>query len=61
MKMKELQQKSREELMSVLMEKRARIEELRFLIHQKKAKDVKESLRTRKDIARIMTLLQGMG
>ena len=55
MKITELSQKSKEELINIMAEKRARIDELRFLLHQKKVKNVKETASLRKDIARIQT------
>lgn len=58
MKMNELRQKSREELTALLSQRRQRIAELRFLLQQKKTKNVKEALFLRKDAARILTLLR---
>jgi len=58
MKIKELRQKSKVELKELLEEKRTRLAELRFLLHQKKVKNVKESAAVKKDIARILTLLR---
>lgn len=58
MNMRELRQKSREELAALLAEKRERIAALRFLLMQKKTKNVKETGALRKDAARIMTLLR---
>ncbi|MDP3770507.1 MAG: 50S ribosomal protein L29 [Candidatus Sungbacteria bacterium] len=58
MKITELRQKSKEELINVMAEKRARIDELRFLLHQKKVKNVKETAHARKDIARIQTVIR---
>ena len=57
MTMTELRQKSREELMALLAEKRERRAELCFLLVQKKVKNVKESAAVRKDAARILTIL----
>ncbi len=57
MKINELRQKSREELATLLGQRRERIAELRFLLRQKKTKNVKESLMLRKDAARILTVL----
>ena len=57
MKIAELRQKIKEELQELLQEKRARLDELRPLLHQKKIKNVKEMEAVKKDIARIMTLL----
>lgn len=58
MKISELKQKSNKELKNTLEEKRKQIGELKFLLRQgKKVKNVKEVGVLRKDIARIMTLL----
>lgn len=57
MKISELRQKTKEELKSILQEKKERAEELLFLLHQKKVKNVKELAGVKKDIARILTLL----
>lgn len=54
----ELRQKSPEELKALLTEKRERLGELRFLLAQKKVKNVKEVASIRKDAARILTLLR---
>ncbi len=58
MKMSEIKQKSKEELKELLQEKRSRADELRVLLGQKKFKNVKELHWIKKDIARILTLLQ---
>lgn len=58
MKVNELRQKSKEELEALLQEKKSRVDELRFLLQQKKAKNVKEAAGIKKDIARILTLLR---
>lgn len=58
MKITELRQKPKEELTQALQEKRMRLDELRFLLHQKKVKNVKEAAGIKKDIARILTLLK---
>ena len=57
MKMVELRQKSTEELMILMREKQARLDELPMLFSRNKAKNVKEMAATKKDIARINTLL----
>lgn len=57
MKITDLRRKSREELTALLAEKRARLAELRFLLAQKKVKDVREIGMVRKDAARILTIL----
>ena len=55
--MSELREKSKEDLAVLMREKQLRIDELRFLLRQKKTKNVKETSAVRKDIARIMTML----
>ncbi len=57
MKVVELRQKTKIELQELLEEKRTKLAELRFLLHQKKVKNVKESAAVKKDIARILTIL----
>ena len=56
MKINELKQKSKEELTTLFMEKKRRIDELHFLLDQKKVKNVKELANLKKDIARILTI-----
>ena len=58
MKVSELRQKSKEELQDLLHEKKARTDELRWQLWQKKIKNVKELRGVKKDIARILTLLK---
>lgn len=58
MKSSELRQKSKEALYALLEEKKGRLDELRFLLIQKKFKNVKEAAAVRKDIARLKTLLK---
>ena len=58
MKMNELRRKSREELAALLVQRRERIGALRFLLQQKKVKNVKEVALLKKDVARILTLLR---
>ena len=58
MKPLEFKEKTKEELETLLIEKRTRIDELRFLLHQKKVKDVKEIARVKKDVARILTQIK---
>ena len=52
----ELQSRSPEELDAMVSEKRARLDELRFLLAQNKIKNVKESATVRKSIAQILTM-----
>lgn len=56
MKIVELRQKSAAELGEILAAHKARIDELGFLLRQKKVKNVKEQAALKKDIARILTL-----
>ena len=57
MKITEFRQKSKEELAALMREKQSYLSELRFLLRQKKTKNVKETCAVRKDIARIQTIL----
>ena len=58
MKMEELRGTSPEELAALLSVKRGRLAELRFLVAQKKMKNVREIAAVKKDVARILTVLQ---
>ena len=58
MKIRELRQKSKEELMRMLWEKRNNILNLRFDISGGRVKNVKAMHEAKKDIARILTLLK---
>lgn len=55
MKFTELKEKTNTELVELLKEKSGRVDELRFLLRQKKVKNVKELAAIKKDIARILT------
>lgn len=57
MKIKELRQKTKEELQKLLSEQRDKLRLLRFDIALKKAKNVREIRKIKKNIARILTLL----
>lgn len=57
MKIKELREKSKEELKKFLQEKRERLMALRFDLAAGKVKNVKGIRATKKDIARILTLI----
>lgn len=57
MKAKELRQKSEKELQKLLQELRERLRKLRFDLVSGKVKNVREIRQTRKDIARILTIL----
>ncbi|MBU4481001.1 50S ribosomal protein L29 [Patescibacteria group bacterium] len=58
MKTLELREKSKEELQKLLQENRERLRQLRFDLVSGKVKNVKEIRETKKDIARIQTLLK---
>lgn len=58
MKIRELRQKSNEELTKILSEKRNSLLGLRFDISGGKMKNVKAMHEAKKDIARILTLLK---
>ena len=57
MKIRELRQKSKEELAKLLLEKRNRTLSLGFDLAGGRVKNVKEMREIKKDIARILTLL----
>lgn len=54
---KELKNKKKKDLHDLLAEKRHLVRELRFKANEKQLKDVREIRETKKDIARIITLL----
>jgi large subunit ribosomal protein L29 len=57
MKASELRQKSKEELESLLRQKKIQVEELRLALARKKTKNFQELIAEKKDIARILTIL----
>lgn len=57
MKIKELRQKSEKELNQTLISLRDKLRELRFNLAGGKVKNIKEIHQTKKDIARVSTLL----
>ncbi|MFA5714315.1 MAG: 50S ribosomal protein L29 [Candidatus Paceibacterota bacterium] len=57
MKSKELISKTKDELMRLMEEKKKRIEEVRFKVVSGGIKNVKELREDKKDIARILTVL----
>lgn len=57
--MKEIKNKTDQELKDLLSDKREALRVFRFGMSGSKVKNVKESLTTRKDIARMMTELNG--
>lgn len=58
MKIKELRQKTDKELKELLIHLRDALRELRFNLAGGKVKNINEIHRTRRDIARILTLLK---
>ena len=58
MKIRELRQKSEKELQKTLIDLRDKLRELRFNLAGGKVKNIKEIHQTKKDIARILTLLK---
>lgn len=61
MKIRELKQKSDKELKRTLTDLRDKLRELRFNLVGGKVKNIKEIHQTKKDIARILTLLKQHG
>ncbi len=61
MKIKELRLKSKKELRSTLVKLRDKLRELRFNLAGGKVKNIKEVHQTKKDIARILSLLNEQG
>lgn len=57
MKSKELVSKSKDELMKIMEDKKKRIEEVRFKSVSGGIKNVKELREDKKDIARVLTIL----
>jgi ribosomal protein L29 len=57
MKAKELRQKTEKELKDLLQENRHKVGELKFDLASKKLKNVKQITGLKRDIARILTLL----
>lgn len=60
MNMNELRQKSKEELIGLMREKRSRIDDLHFLLRMSKVKNVKEIAALKKDIARVQTVISSL-
>lgn len=57
MKISELRNKSKDELKRLLAESREKLRQLRFDIQLKQSKNVREIRKVKKDIAKILTLL----
>jgi len=58
MKIKELQSKSEHELQKLLLEKREILRAIRFKVAQRQLKKIHDIKITKRDIARILTLLK---
>lgn len=58
MKIKELKNRSQSELKNILEENREKLRQLRFDLASGKVKNVREIRKTKKDIARISTLIK---
>lgn len=58
MKAKELRKKAQEELEKMLIEKKKRLLQLRFDLKAGKVKNIREIRETKKNIARILTILK---
>ncbi len=57
MKISELRQKSKNELKKILKDSREKLRQLRFDLAAGKVKNVREIRKTRKNIAKVLTLL----
>lgn len=57
MKAKELRAKTKKELQKLLSENRDRLRQLRFELSQGKVKNVREIRRVKRDIARMLTII----
>ncbi len=58
MKTKELEQKNKPELENILKEIQEKLRQLRFNLASGKVKNVREIRKTKKDIARILTVMK---
>ncbi len=58
MKVKEIRNKSREECLKLIAEKRKKLSDVRFASASSKVKNTKEAFNLKKDIARIRTILK---
>ncbi len=57
MKIKELHQKSKEELQKILQDNREKLRQLRFDLSAGKVKNVREIRKIKKEIAQILTII----
>lgn len=58
MKPRELRQKTDKELNQILLDLREKLRELRFNLVQGKVKNIKEIHQTKRDVARVLTILK---
>jgi large subunit ribosomal protein L29 len=58
MKAKELREKSKEELEKMLGDLKKKLQKLRFDLAEKRLKNVREIRTTKRDIARVLTILK---
>ena len=58
MNTKEIREKNKQELKSILKEKREAVRKLRFDISSKQVKNHRDHRKSKKDIARILTILK---
>jgi ribosomal protein L29 len=61
MKIKELKNKNEKELKALLTEKKSALKDFRFGLSGSKARNIKEGKMLRKDIARVMTVMNQKG
>lgn len=57
MKLQDIKEKTKKELNQILIDKRENLRKLRFNLASGKVKDVREIRKVKKDIARLLTLL----
>ena len=58
MKAKELREKSKEELEGILNDLKKKLQKLRFDLAEKRLKNVREIRKTKREIARVLTILK---
>jgi large subunit ribosomal protein L29 len=58
MKTSELRKKTKEELKKMLLEEQEKLRSLRFALHLKQSKNVREIRKVRKSIAQIFTIIK---
>lgn len=58
MKAKELKPKSKKELVHLLLEEREKLRQMKFDLAARKLKDIMQICKTRRNVARILTLMK---